>query len=1110
MTEGLFGRRSAVLALLLLTLMAAFVRPGEAADWEHIQPPDPNVLFNDPAFLRSLAETSSETQAAKAAQQTPQAEAARDASASAYTDLSASGAQDLAQRTFPELMSRQLDPLELPDGVFVKDYLSPTVASLVNSEGKGSLLVGTQPLATRDAGGRLQAIDLTLETTGDAYVPTDPAADVAFPLRADDFVTFDRSDVGVKAADAPDVAGLREDDRVFYPEVATDTDFAAMPTPTGAEVMWQLRSDQAAESLPLELDLPAGATVRLASALTAPLGQAVSDAGAGAEVVGKDGTVLDTISPPVAYDADGTSIDAAYRIDGDQLIVDVPHRSADIKYPVAVDPEVHQVYGQIDLSSCGYDHNWAFGVSGNLFQKYCNNSGYGGYGLYVQSDNGGFYSQGSSGYWWTGTPSYVHIISAWLDGMYHTAAGSHFFAGMADQYGWEPGSLFNWGGDMMNGQATLVPSSTFAPNDMNSVEFGLWMDWTGQRPYGLAGIHGANIRLGDYYAPSAVNRYSINIPINKDGWAPGVDSTNWLKGDEAVSGVITASDAGLGINNIGVISGDSTWYAGHRLIACTGDRSGPCPASTSYSGGLNFAHFKGVTSYYPFATDITGNSTRGRPFVAKVDPDNPQLTYSGDVINHQNDGYLPQNPGVHISAYDGSNTTPSLWQSGVKSVRLYIDENDPARRQEIPWQATETACDNCSRQLDFTIPNLGAGTHTLRASVTDYAGRVGGPVNGTPQTISFYYAPTSAQYGGTDHSVNTADEAATVGALLAGAGYQAIWNGLATGDKNYMLTIADDPYFSTWAPRIDLVAPAAPDGIQISDEDNSARTADIVWSEGDDPDVSGGVFGSAVDEARSDYRYQRAGGSWTSWMSSDSDGFTLTSADAGDTVAVEARNYDRAGNVSASATRTLHVPDDTPVAHDSFFALPVVACIEWCPVVAAGIYAGRKYYWSVNHDHYDWSLKGSGSDISVTPATDHSPTFEDAEAQAKTSSKRKAFRRRGEAVAADDNVSIAGKEAHHVVAAGAKAARYARWVFFKCGVDPNDFDANGVWLDKRYHRRMHTKDYYEAINDMLRRYDPTFGDDPCGHSQSGADVDGRGLKRAMQAIIDYVKRGEMP
>jgi hypothetical protein len=52
--------------------------------------------------------------------------------------------------------------------------------------------------------------------------------------------------------------------------------------------------------------------------------------------------------------------------------------------------------------------------------------------------------------------------------------------------------------------------------------------------------------------------------------------------------------------------------------------------------------------------------------------------------------------------------------------------------------------------------------------------------------------------------------------------------------------------------------------------------------------------------------------------------------------------------------------------------------------------------------------------------------------------------------------------------------------------------------------------YYEAINDMLWRYDPTFGADPCGQNEGGVDLTGNGLRKAMNDIKNYILRGEMP
>jgi hypothetical protein len=270
-----------------------------------------------------------------------------------------------------------------------------------------------------------------------------------------------------------------------------------------------------------------------------------------------------------------------------------------------------------------------------------------------------------------------------------------------------------------------------------------------------------------------------------------------------------------------------------------------------------------------------------------------------------------------------------------------------------------------------------------------------------------------------------------------------------------------------------------------------------------------GVFGSAVDESNTSYRYQRAGGSLTSWTTSDSDGFTLSSADPGDSVDVEVREYDRAGNLSASTTKTLQVPVDTPVAHDSFFALPVIACVEWCPVIAAGVYAGSRYFWYVNQNHYDWNPTSSSDAISVTPAKDESQSFEDAEARAKSSSRRKAFRREGE-IQADGKESIAGRKrttssprARRPPATRAGCSGSAAWIQTTswptvCGCPRT---TTGACTPRTTTR---------PSTGCCAANDPTFGSDPCGQSSGGVDVDGQGLKRAMEAIKNYVKSGTMP
>lgn len=1061
-----------------------------------VAPVDQAKLTSDPRWLQQEAEGLAARAAEEQRLASPIAGDAREDSRTAFDELSHSQAAELAQQTFPELMIAPLDGLDLPEGLHVQSFLGEDVVRVKNDEGKQSLVIGSQPLAApdEDAGNELAAVDLSLSAEGGKLVPDNPAVDVALPDSAGDALQLPDTGLDLSMTGAADVVGRVDDDRVFYGDVATDTDYITMARPGGAQVLWQLRSPEATEEPSLDLGLPDGVHARLSSGLTASLAAGSADAPASLEIVRDDGTVLDTIAAPMAIDADGQPVPASYRLDGDRMVVDVPHRSQQVRYPVMVDPEVHEVWGQSDWDYFGKGPTqnqaglWSMYNNGP-FVPY--NSVLAGRGLWIDSPPGFYYQNQSANFSWT-SPPYVSILNTWFDGLYHVTEGDHMYFGTWGAGRWtDVHEIF---GDDGYDQYTAIPDRQ---ETGAAAIIGVYEDQTVQHPvHGWAGVRGVNIRVGDPTPPG------VRLDKLNTSWgATAVNQTSWLSSAEVLSASVVGGDIGLGLQHVGIMTMGNNWIGNSALhINCNGNRSAPCPLDATFNGSLSLANFNGIATMRTVAIDITDNATFGPAWTVKVDGSLPFVGFGGDAWDHRSDGTLGYNPTLRVVATDGDDASLS---SGIHVIGLALDG-------KAMWNysnpASQCATDSCSVTRDVTLPITTPGTHTIQASTYDYVGHV----NQTAPITIQVRSDTSWIYGGYDHKVNTGSESVTVGGLLAGAGYQAVWNGLSTDDKNYMLTESDDPYFGTWAPRIDTAAPAAPFGIQTFDADNSARTVGIAWSEGDDPDVSAGVPGTEVDETRSTYRYQRAGSSWTSWMTGDSDSFTLTSADAGDTVAVEVRSYDRAGNLSASATKSLHVPSDSPSAHSAQFQIPLIACIEWCPVAAAGLYGGARYFWKENQAYYDWSPHGPDYDINFTSVGDDPPSFEDTEARSKSSSRRKAFRTRGEQVAAGNRETIAGKEAHHVVAAGDRRARYARWVFWKCNLDPTDFDSNGLWLDKHYHRRMHTNDYYEAINRMLQRYDPTFGEEPCGQSEGGVDIDGKGLKRAMQDIIDYVRKGQMP
>ncbi|MEA2493943.1 MAG: hypothetical protein QOJ29_1854 [Thermoleophilaceae bacterium] len=85
-----------------------------------------------------------------------------------------------------------------------------------------------------------------------------------------------------------------------------------------------------------KVNLPLGATLR----------QAVSkhpipnDPPESLEVVDITGKSLAFVNPPHAYDADGVPVPIEMRAEGASIVLDIPHRSGDWRYPLLADPTV--------------------------------------------------------------------------------------------------------------------------------------------------------------------------------------------------------------------------------------------------------------------------------------------------------------------------------------------------------------------------------------------------------------------------------------------------------------------------------------------------------------------------------------------------------------------------------------------------------------------------------------------------------------------------------------------------------------------------------------------------------------------------------------------------
>jgi hypothetical protein len=267
----------------------------------------------------------------------------------AYTDESNSESRLLLQQAF----SDQVDALDQQPGRLLdpsdyEKFFSDTVARVqLPGENGPQILASTVPLREENDNGVVKPVNLDVQPEGDHYVAANPVTDVSMPTVASDDLRLPGPDVGIRlntTDGSPAPAGELDGDKLFYHDVAPDTDLTIAPMIAGAEILTQLRSVDAPERLSFHVDLPAGAELR--------------DAGAeGLEVVGSGGSRLTLIGSPSAVDAQGSRIPTHLEQTApDSLDLVVDHHSANALYPILVDPPFED----------WYNNNWEWGTNANF------------------------------------------------------------------------------------------------------------------------------------------------------------------------------------------------------------------------------------------------------------------------------------------------------------------------------------------------------------------------------------------------------------------------------------------------------------------------------------------------------------------------------------------------------------------------------------------------------------------------------------------------------------------------------------------------------------------------------------------------------------------------
>ncbi|HEU5105945.1 MAG TPA: DUF6531 domain-containing protein [Solirubrobacterales bacterium] len=667
--------------------------------------------------------------------ETPQAEAERETSGLAYTDLSPAEEKQLLQDRFAsQLETIDADPARILEDLVLERIDSPTEA-IVSIDGEKALLEAEVPLRAPEEDGDLHKVELGLEQTGDGYAPANPLVDLSLPASADEPIEIGDeglaiTPVGVDDTAATPIAG--ED--LFLPAVKEDTSLLLSPIASGVELSALLASRNSPEQLAFHVDVPPGATLR-------------ATASGGAEVVDADGRVLAVIGSPHAVDAQGTEVPVALETEGSTFLLSVPHREMDVAYPLFVDPTIDEIWTNFaDASKLSY---WTWSWSGVGSEDYigrtsCIVTCWTGNGLYVRSRSNFAYPKGSWGRWWftpQGSTTFMRRVVLGpvnYDAHGCTANEPHPYVGVWNDYsGWKV--LMNaypsgWGNYVDTGEQNLGAGTRTAF-------------------VGIEAASGANIACGHDYKLGGASLF-LDDPENPTAIATYGYPTGWVKAGTTFTISGPASDPGLGVYAATLSPGGSPPV--EKKHGCDGHYSNRCPANYTFQFPIGAESFdEGEKPVRFSASDALGKTSNTYEWQLKVDRTPPEVDLAGQLAeatdetegDAKDDKDRPLPLPVYnltINTTDGrvgtvaSPVQPAEKRSGVKKIEVFLDQGTTPLQS---WETSSCAAGNCPLSKVFTLKlnELSADTdHYLRVLARDFAGNVP-----RERKIEFEYIPAT-------------------------------------------------------------------------------------------------------------------------------------------------------------------------------------------------------------------------------------------------------------------------------------------------------------------------------------------------------------------------------
>jgi streptogramin lyase len=286
----------------------------------------------------------------------PEAVAARIASATAYESLNAEQAAKLGEELFPGLIDHPAGgPPQLPAGQTITGYLTDNAAQVDLGGGKHAIVESTAPIAVESSSsGQRVPVDLDQVEAGSGFQPATPVVGLQIPKRLSEGVRLPGVGVSLTPVGGPageplgGSQGAIVGRTVLYANTQTDMDTVIKPITAGFEADTLLRSMDSPQQLYFRVGLPEGASLVQAKD------------GSGAVEVVEEGTVIATVAYPDASDATGAPVPVSMAVSGDTLVLSVDDRTAEYTYPIEVDPTVIE---ERFTESGGERSNWQWETS---------------------------------------------------------------------------------------------------------------------------------------------------------------------------------------------------------------------------------------------------------------------------------------------------------------------------------------------------------------------------------------------------------------------------------------------------------------------------------------------------------------------------------------------------------------------------------------------------------------------------------------------------------------------------------------------------------------------------------------------------------------------------